>query len=77
MAMNAGVAAGELGSIGQAALAMVREGARFDPDARRRLLYDERFAMFKALWPLAGDFLRALRGSNDRLRAFDPPEAQW
>ncbi len=68
MAMNAGVATGAFASLGEAVAAMVHEGGRFEPDRRRAALYDERFAMFKELGPLAGGFLRALRASNDRLR---------
>jgi xylulokinase len=66
-ALMAGVGKGIFSSLNDGIRAMVREGERFEPNPGRAELYEERFCLFKQLWPLAGDFLRELHRKNRQL----------
>ena len=50
-AMCAGVAVGEYASFEDAVAAAIHEGARYEPRADRAAAYDERFALYRELYP--------------------------
>ncbi|MDI7277526.1 MAG: FGGY family carbohydrate kinase [Anaerolineae bacterium] len=65
-ALIAGVGVGEFQSFEAGVEAMVRLERSFEPDPARQAAYDEWFARYRQLWPLAGDYLRGLAGAQGR-----------
>jgi xylulokinase len=59
-AIIAGVGCGVFSSLADGVGTMVRLDRTFEPDARKQVQYDERFAKYRQLWPLLKDYLRKL-----------------
>ena len=59
-AILAGTGAGVFRSLEEGVKSMVHLDRTFIPDPSKRRRYDERFGQYKRLWPLLGDYLRAL-----------------
>jgi len=75
MALVAGTGTRVFSSLEDGIRTMVSEGGRFEPDTSKKAFYDERFEMFRRLWPLVGGFLRGLREQNERLQPRRPAGA--
>jgi len=59
-AIIAGVGSGVFSSYEAGVEAMVRLERTFDPDTKRHECYQARFAQYRQMWPLMGDYLRGL-----------------
>jgi xylulokinase len=59
-AIIAGVGSGEFRSYEEGAAAMVKVERIFEPDSTRHALYQDRYALYKQMWPLMADYLRSL-----------------
>jgi xylulokinase len=59
-AILAGVGCGVFPSLEAGVGTMVQLDRTFDPDPKKQVLYDERFAKYQRLWPLMTDYLRDL-----------------
>jgi xylulokinase len=59
-AIIAGVGCGIFESYAEGVEAMVRYERTFEPDLTRNREYAERYSQYQQLWPLMGDYLRAL-----------------
>jgi xylulokinase len=59
-AILAGAGCGVFSSLEEGARAMVHFERTFEPDPKKQVLYDERFARYQRLWPLMADYLRDL-----------------
>lgn len=59
-AILAGVGCGVFSTLEAGVETMVELDRTFDPDPKKQVLYDERFAKYQRLWPLMGDYLRDL-----------------
>jgi xylulokinase len=63
-AIIAGAGIGTFSSLSEGVRAMVDLGERFEPDPARQREYQERYARYRALWPLMKDYLRAGRAEG-------------
>ncbi len=59
-AILAGVGCGAFASLQEGVAAMVQLEQRFEPDPHQQALYDERFGLYRKLWPLMAEYLREL-----------------
>ena len=59
-AILAGTGYGVFPSLEAGVQTMVQMDRTFDPDPKKKILYDERFAKYQRLWPLMADYLRDL-----------------
>ncbi len=59
-AIIAGVGSGVFGSYAEGVTAMVKYERTFEPDAVQHARYSDRYAKYRQLWPLIGDYLRTL-----------------
>ena len=59
-AILAGVGAGAFQNAAQGVAAMVKFERTFEPDLAKRSLYLEKYAQYKQLWPLLGNYLKTV-----------------
>jgi xylulokinase len=59
-AIIAGVGSGTFSSYEESVHAMVMIERVFEPNPKRNMLYQERYALYRQLWPLMANFLRSL-----------------
>jgi xylulokinase len=59
-AIIAGVGSGVFNSYEEGAAAMVKIERIFEPDSTRHALYQDRYTLYKQMWPLMADYLRSL-----------------
>ena len=60
-AIIAGVGCGVFSSLEDGVATMVKAERMFEPDDRKQMQYNERFAKYRQLWPLLQDYVRELK----------------